>query len=570
MKIAAKSMFASALLRIFVSGLLFVIIFTARVNAIIPVSSQDVIAARGWDMVACRVPIGPNTTAPIYFANGEIISMPIHINNLKDVPDLRDIYISGNPVFLWPVEMGESRYAPDGNDKYADVISCFQNGIDFNVPDSPIIDEAVFEETINRFRDSTKPAYSFTPAGTVTTWGSYKANAVQLEFFVEEGIGKVRITNNCSVKRRTATPYDYEIVPASDGNTFRKYNIYDYHCKPTSETPMVIPVEDTYVTQYFDDYEGDPAGQIFVDGNVVIGGADTANPDMVVKGNITIVATGYIWVADSIFVDGPHDANDLPTADNPNILNLIAARLIKIVNPTSINSPSVPSGQVYQPIGITQDGNSGRFLPDPTVIEAGITVGGGGWGAEGVGSVNGGRREYDAPQDNLVVHGAISEVLRGVVGLVGADGYKKYYSYDQRLRKTGLFVLTPDGGENIANGSIYTIQWSSHGCISDILIEYSTDDGQTWEGVNPPNTGNSGIYNWVVPKIDSNDCLVRVSEAGDPDISDISDQTFRIFECPLNSRADLNSDCKVDFQDFSLFAEEWLLNGNVPDTNSTE
>ena len=129
-------------------------------------------------------------------------------------------------------------------------------------------------------------------------------------------------------------------------------------------------------------------------------------------------------------------------------------------------------------------------------------------------------------------------------------------------------MLAPDGGENIANGSIYTIRWSSHSCISDIVIEYSTDGGETWQGVNPPNIGNSGSYNWIVPKIDSNDCLVRISEAGDPDISDTSDQTFRIFECHLNSRADLNSDCKVDFQDFSLFAEDWLLNGNVPDTNN--
>jgi hypothetical protein len=569
MKIAGKSMFASVLLRVFVLGLLLVIIFTTRVNAIIPISGQDVIAARGWDMAACRVPTGLNSTSPVYFASGEIISMPIHINKLQDNPDQRDIYIvdtNGGPVFTEKVEMGESRYAPNGSDKYETVMSCFQNDIYFDIPDSPIIDEVVFEETINRFRDSTKPVYRFTPAGTVTTWGSYKANAVQLEFFVEEGIGNIRITNNCSVKRRSPNMFDYEIIPASDGNTFRKYNIYDYHCKPASETPLVIPIEDTYVTQDFDGYEGDPAGQIFVDGNVVIGGADTANPEMVVQGNITVVATGYIWIADSIIVDGPHDANGLPTADNPNTLGLVARRLIKIANPTSSNSPSVPSGQVYQPIGITKPGSAGRFLPNPTVIEAGITVGRGGWGAEDVHD----RREYSGHQDDILVHGAISEVLRGVVGLVGADGYKKYYSYDKRLRKTDLYVLTPDGGENIANGSIYTIRWSSHSCISDILIEYSTDDGQTWEGVNPPNIGNSGTYNWVVPKIDSNDCLVRISEAGDPDINDTSDQIFRIFECPLNSRADLNSNCRVDFQDFSLFAEEWLLNGNVPDTNDTE
>ena len=109
MKIAGKSKYSSVLLRIFVPGLLFAVIFTARVNAIIPISSQDVIAARGWDMGMCRVPLMPHTTFPIYFNNWETVDMPIHINNLQDNPDQRDIYINdtnGGPVFMEKVEMG--------------------------------------------------------------------------------------------------------------------------------------------------------------------------------------------------------------------------------------------------------------------------------------------------------------------------------------------------------------------------------------------------------------------------------------------------------------------------------
>jgi hypothetical protein len=118
----------------------------------------------------------------------------------------------------------------------------------------------------------------------------------------------------------------------------------------------------------------------------------------------------------------------MPTADNSNVLGLIAQNIVKVVNPTS-STPSAPSGLTYQPIGITKSGYTGRFLPDQTVIEAAITVGGGGWGAENVGN----RREYSGSQDDLVVRGSITEVLRGVVGLSGSDGYLKHYYLDKRL-----------------------------------------------------------------------------------------------------------------------------------------
>jgi hypothetical protein len=202
------------------------------------------------------------------------------------------------------------------------------------------------------------------------------------------------------------------------------------------------------------------------------------------------------------------------------------------------------------------------------IVEAAITVGGGGWGAENVtrsygGTLYGGRKEFSLPQDDLIIHGAIAEVVRGVVGLVGMDGYTKHYDYDRRLRKTSLFVLTPDGGENLVSGKIHTIRWSSHSCISAVLVEYSADEGETWTAVCPANTGNSGAYDWLVPVLDSDRCLVRVSEANDPNISDTSDDVFTIFQCIRNSKADLNNDCKVDLEDFSLFAGEWMFNGEL-------
>jgi hypothetical protein len=385
-------------------------------------------AISGWDMGQCRVPSGSSSTQAVYFVNGETIDMPLHINKLNDSPDNRDIYISGSPNFLRPVGMGESRYTGSGTDKYASVMGLFKGGIYFDQPDSRITDESVILGKVERFKDSTAAAYRFTPTAPASV--SPKYPAVQLEFYVDasDGVGKVRITNNCTVKANTAGTYDYSVVPGSGATKFQKYNIYAYHFKPNSEPQLVVPIESTYVPQKFGGYESEPGGQIFVDGSVVIG--SSTYTDIVVKGKITVVATGNIWVADSIKVDGPHDASGVPSADNPNILGLIANGVVKVADPglSPSSAPSV-SGQTYQPIGNTKSGYTGRYLPDPTVVEASITVGGGGWGAENVGN----RREYSGNQDDLIVRGSITEVLRGVVGLTGSDGYLKHYYLDERL-----------------------------------------------------------------------------------------------------------------------------------------
>jgi len=100
------------------------------------------------------------------------------------------------------------------------------------------------------------------------------------------------------------------------------------------------------------------------------------------------------------------------------------------------------------------------------------------------------------------------------------------------------------------------------------LLEYSTNNGQVWNDVNTvPNTGS---YNWLVPQVNSNQCLVRISNAANANVFDVSDNTFVIYQCRLNSKADLDGNCKVDFIDLALFAQDWLRNGNPFDEKCTE
>ena len=156
-------------------------------------------------------------------------------------------------------------------------------------------------------------------------------------------------------------------------------------------------------------------------------------------------------------------------------------------------------------------------------------------------------------------------------------------------------LLAPNGGEVLVAGSTYEISWDTEGTISTILIEYSTDNGGNWTPVDPPNVGNSGSYNWTVPWTSSDQCLVKVSDASDPCISDTSDDVFAISpdsdsdgipdisdNCPLspnpgqadddgdgfgdvcdgcptvsNPPGDFDGDCYVNLKDSALITMYW-------------
>ena len=405
-------------------------------------------AMSGWDMGMCRVASGTTDTYPVNFADGEIIDLPLHINKLNDNPDERDIYIIGSPQFLQPTAMGEPRYTAQEADKYSGVINLFDGGIYFDQPDSKVTDEASVQTKIDRFRDSTKAQFRFTPAGTAPI--TNPNSAVHLEFFVEDGVGKVRVTNNCTVRgfqqNNVNRTWDLRIKSGSGGSKYETYDIYAYHLMPadadTTGERSVQVIDDSYVTQSIGGVESEPGGQIYVDGNVIIGSGDSALPEQdKIKGKITVVATGNIWVADSIVADGAHDAGGKPTMDNPNILGLVAQGVVKVVDPGMSDysyvddTPVEPEGFEYVPIGLDDGGlEHERHLPDPMVVEAALTVGSGGWGAENVARDSyGGRKETTGNQDQLIVRGTITEALRGVVGVIGSDGYLKSYYLDSRL-----------------------------------------------------------------------------------------------------------------------------------------
>ncbi|BCR06687.1 hypothetical protein DESUT3_37560 [Desulfuromonas versatilis] len=75
-----------------------------------------------------------------------------------------------------------------------------------------------------------------------------------------------------------------------------------------------------------------------------------------------------------------------------------------------------------------------------------------------------------------------------------------------------LKVLAPNGGEILAVGSSYAVEWSAVEEAMSYDLSYSIDDGSSWTLIVTGLTANNHL--WTVPAADSANCLVRVTAYG--------------------------------------------------------
>ncbi|MHC4587686.1 MAG: glycosyl hydrolase family 28 protein, partial [Planctomycetota bacterium] len=96
-------------------------------------------------------------------------------------------------------------------------------------------------------------------------------------------------------------------------------------------------------------------------------------------------------------------------------------------------------------------------------------------------------------------------------------------------KKDFLEVDSPNGGELWSKNSTHIIRWSSVGAVASVRLEFSANNGISWTGI-VASTPNDGEYLWTIPNVLSNNCLVRISDAEDGDLSDTSNAAFAIVD----------------------------------------
>jgi uncharacterized protein (TIGR02145 family) len=101
------------------------------------------------------------------------------------------------------------------------------------------------------------------------------------------------------------------------------------------------------------------------------------------------------------------------------------------------------------------------------------------------------------------------------------DGYKMASSL-----LDSLSVVTPNGGESYFPNNAVNINWSFRN-IDAVKIEYSTNNGSSWNVIAASVVADLQTYSWTIPNSPSSLCLIKVSDLGSS-LSDISNASFAI------------------------------------------
>ena len=88
-------------------------------------------------------------------------------------------------------------------------------------------------------------------------------------------------------------------------------------------------------------------------------------------------------------------------------------------------------------------------------------------------------------------------------------------------------VLSPNGGEQWPMDTVQEIRWEGDSSISEMKIEYSTNNGVNWNVI-VASTPNDGAYSWSVPDQLSSQYLVRISAVSNIGLFDTSNDVFAV------------------------------------------
>jgi len=90
-----------------------------------------------------------------------------------------------------------------------------------------------------------------------------------------------------------------------------------------------------------------------------------------------------------------------------------------------------------------------------------------------------------------------------------------------------IALLSPNNREVLTTGASFKIQWS---CVfsGNVKLEYSVNNGSSWNVIANSVPAESFEYNWTIPSAYSSFCKVRITSVENPTLADESDGIFSI------------------------------------------
>lgn len=118
-----------------------------------------------------------------------------------------------------------------------------------------------------------------------------------------------------------------------------------------------------------------------------------------------------------------------------------------------------------------------------------------------------------------------------------------------------IALSSPNGGEFWQVGKTTQINWTSSNLSSSITLEYSTNNGSTWNTISNAVSNLTNSYNWTVPSAASTNCLVRATSGT---VSDTSNAVFEVSNDATNSNIVVIGSSTAEGTGASTLAKSWV------------
>jgi len=137
-----------------------------------------------------------------------------------------------------------------------------------------------------------------------------------------------------------------------------------------------------------------------------------------------------------------------------------------------------------------------------------------------------------------------------------------------------LTITYPNGGEKVVPGQAEIIHWDAINTTDDFVLEYSSDNGGTWNSIA---TVNDNVFHraWTIPADVSGEVLVRITSGS---FQDVSDDPFNIAPqpsglqlvgmCPDAARFSWNDVADAESYDFYMLGAKYMELVGTSSTNT--
>lgn len=137
-----------------------------------------------------------------------------------------------------------------------------------------------------------------------------------------------------------------------------------------------------------------------------------------------------------------------------------------------------------------------------------------------------------------------------------------------------LTLTYPNKGEHFVPGEVETIHWDAINTAADFVLEYSTDNGGSWNSIATVNA-DAANHDWNVPNTISGEVLVRVTSGSYQDESDdvfsIASLVsgFNVLEvCIDNATFSWDAVANAESYDFYILGDQYMEVVGTSNTNS--